>query len=112
MYELRTAQRDALVAGALVALIAALLWLWASPVLIVFGVIAIILGVVVSITVIGLIIGIPLILVGLLGLIAGLIAGTGGVVFALLFGAGVGFVYYRYRMRGLHRGSAAGRLLP
>jgi hypothetical protein len=61
------------------------------------------LGFVISLTVIGAIIGIPLILVGLLGVAAGLISGSGGVPFAVLFGVGTGFVYYRYRMRALLR---------
>ena len=40
--------------------------------------------------VVGAIIGIPLIVVGLLALVAGIVSGSGGVPFAILFGAGGG----------------------
>jgi hypothetical protein len=105
---LRDARRDSTIAGVLVAIVAALLTLWTSGLLVAFGVAAIVLGVIVSITVIGAIIGIPLILVGFLGLVAGIVAGAGGVAFAVLFGAGIGYVYYRYRMRALLRDAAPG----
>jgi O-antigen ligase len=97
------ARRDAMIAGGLVALIAALLALWTSGLLIAFGIAAIVIGIVLSITVIGAIIGVPLIVVGVLGLIAGIVSGIGGVPFAVLFGAGTGYVYYRFRMRALVR---------
>jgi hypothetical protein len=111
--ELEAARREALIAGALVGVIACLLALWTSGLLIALGVLLVALGILISLTVIGAIIGIPLILVGLLGLMAGVISGSGGIVFALLFGAGTGFVYYRFRMRALARdfGSPARRLL-
>jgi hypothetical protein len=109
--EVRYVKRDSMIAGALVAVIAALLALWTSGILIVFGVIAVVLGVLLSLTVIGALIGIPLAFVGLLGLLAGIITGTGGVTFAVLFGLGCGYVYYRYRMRSL-TGYRAGRLTP
>lgn len=114
MDDLHTARRDSLIAGTLVAIAAGLLALWTSGLLIVFGVVAMTLGLVISLTLIGAIIGIPLFLVGALGLIAGVVAGTGGVAFAVLFGAGIGYVYYRYRVRALLRGGTvgAGRLLP
>jgi hypothetical protein len=103
MDDFQYAKRDAMIAGALVALIAALLALWTSSLLIVLGLLTIAVGVIVSLTVIGAIIGIPLILVGLLGLIAGVISGSGGLPFAILFGAGIGYVYYRHKLRALTR---------
>jgi hypothetical protein len=103
MDDYRYARRDAMIAGALVALIAALLALWTSGLLIVLGLLTIAVGVVVSLTVVGAIIGIPLIVVGFLGLVAGIVSGSGGVPFAILFGAGIGYVYYRHKLRALTR---------
>jgi hypothetical protein len=103
MHDLQSAKRESMIAGLLVAIIAALLALWTSGLLVAVGVVTMLLGVIVSLTVIGAIIGIPLIVVGFLGLLAGLVSGTGGIPFAVLFGAGVGYVYYRNRMRGLVR---------
>ena len=111
MDELHDARRDSMIAGALVAVIATLLSLWASGILIVLSSIAIVVGILLSLTLIGAIIGIPLALVGFLGLLAGIITGTGGVAVAVLVGLGSGYVYYRYRMRGL-TGYRAGRLSP
>jgi hypothetical protein len=108
MHDLQSERRDAMIAGALVAVIAALLSLWASGVLIAFGVAAILLGILVSLTVIGAIIGIPLVFVGFLALLAGIVAGAGGVAVAVLVGAASGYTYYRFRMRSILR--AAGRL--
>jgi hypothetical protein len=71
-----------------------------SAILIGLSFLAILAGIVFSLTVIGAVIGIPFIVVGVLGLIAESWEG-GGVFFALLFGAGVGYSYYRYRMRRL-----------
>lgn len=101
-----------MIAGWLVSLIAALLALWTSGLLIVFGLVTMVTGIVLSITVIGAIIGVPLILVGFLGLLAGVVSGVGGVPFAILFGAGTGYVYYRFRIRALSRASQppAGRV--
>jgi hypothetical protein len=104
MNELESARRDAMIAGALVAVIAGLLVLWTSGLLIVLGLVLVVIGILVSLTVIGAIIGIPLALVGMFGLLAGIVSGTGGIPFAVLFGAGTGYVYYRYRMRALRRG--------
>lgn len=101
--EFRDAKRDAMIAGGLVAIAAALLALWTSGLLITLGLVTMLLGFVISLTVIGAIIGIPLFFVGFLGLVAGIVSGTGGIPFAILFGAGTGFVYYRYRMRALLR---------
>jgi len=108
------ARRDALIAGVLVAIIATLLLLWTSSLLIVLGFVTIAVGVVISLTVIVAIIGIPLIVVWFLGLLAGIISGVGGVPFAILFGAGIGYVYYRHKLRALTRGMhrTAGRLTP
>ena len=108
------ARRDALTAGVLVAIIAALLALWTSSLLIVLGLATIAVGVIISLTVVGAIIGIPLIVVGFLGVIAGIISGSGGVPFAILLGAGVGYVYYRRKLRALTRMAhpPAGRLSP
>jgi hypothetical protein len=103
-------RRSSLIAGILVAVVATLLVHWTSGLLIALGIVAMILGVAVSLTLIGAIIGIPLFLVGALGLVAGVLAGTGGVAFAILFGAGIGYVYYRYRVRALLR--AGGRRAP
>ncbi|HZC29463.1 MAG TPA: hypothetical protein VE269_06955 [Gaiellaceae bacterium] len=103
MDDFRYARRDAMIAGALVSIIAALLALWTSGLLIVLGLLTIAVGVIVSLTVVGAIIGIPLIVVGLLGLVAGIISGTGGLPFAILFGAGTGYVYYRHKLRALGR---------
>jgi hypothetical protein len=103
MDEFREAKRDALIAAALVAIIAALLTLWTGELLVVLGLTLMVVGVVVSITVIGAIIGIPLFVVGLLGLIAGVVSGGGGVPFAILLGITAGYVYYRYRLRALGR---------
>jgi hypothetical protein len=101
--EIEAAKRDALVAGVLVAIIACLLVLWTSGLLIALGLVLIAIGVLISLTVIGAIIGIPLILVGLLGFMAGIVSGSGGIGIAVLFGAGIGFVYYRFRMRAIAR---------
>jgi hypothetical protein len=98
------AKRDAMIAGVLVAVIATLLLLWTSSLLVVLGFVTIAVGIVVSLTLIGAIIGIPLIVVGFVGLIAGIVSGTGGIPFAILFGAGVGYVYYRHKLRALTRG--------
>jgi hypothetical protein len=107
MDDFQYAKREAMIAGALVALISALLALWTSGLLVVFGIVTMLLGLVVSLTVIGALIGIPLIVVGFLGLLAGVVSGAGGVPFAVLFGAGVGYIYYRYRMRALGRDTEA-----
>jgi hypothetical protein len=110
--EFETAKRDAVVAGVLVAVIACLLALWTSGLLIGLGLVLMAIGFVISLTVVGMIIGVPLIFVGILGFMAGVISGSGGVGFALLFGAGVGFVYYRFRLRAVARdfGTSARRL--
>jgi len=97
------ARRDSVIAAVLVAVIASLLALWTSGLLIALGLVLMAIGVLISLTVVGAIIGIPLILVGMLGFMAGVISGMGGVPFAVLFGAGSGFVYYRYRMRAIAR---------
>jgi hypothetical protein len=113
MDDFREARRDALIAAALVAIVAALFTLWTSELLVVLGLTLMVVGVVVSITVIGAIIGIPLFVVGLLGLIAGVISGSGGLPFAILLGIVAGYVYYRYRLRALGRltGPSARRLV-
>ena len=114
MDDFRDARRDAMIAGVLVAIIATLLVLWTSSLLIVLGLLTIAVGVVVSLTVIGAIIGIPLIVVGFVGLLAGVMSGAGGVPFAILFGAGIGYVYYRHKLRALTRAHhpPAGGLTP
>ena len=113
MDDLDVARRDSGIAAVLVAVIASLLALWTSGLLIALGLVLMAIGVVISLTVIGAIIGIPLILVGMLGFMAGVISGVGGIPFAVLFGAGTGFVYYRYRMRAIARdlGAPARRLM-
>lgn len=112
MDDLREEKRDAAIAAALVALIAALLTLWTSGLLVIAGVVLMVVGVLVSLTVIGAIIGIPLFVVGLLGLAAGVISGSGGIPLAVLLGLATGYVYYRYRLRLLGRstGPSARRL--
>jgi hypothetical protein len=114
MDDFQYARRDAMIAGVLVAIIATLLALWTSSLLIVLGLLTIAVGVVISLTVIGAIIGIPLIVVGFLGFVAGIISGSVGVPFAILFGAGIGYVYYRHKLRALTRAPhpPAGRLTP
>jgi hypothetical protein len=107
--EFEAAKRDALIAGALVAVIACLLALWTSGLLIALGLVLMAVGVLISLTVIGAIIGIPLVFVGLLGFMAGIVSGSGGIGFAVLFGAGIGFVYYRFRMRAIARDYGAPR---
>lgn len=92
-----------MIAGVIVAVIAGLLVLWTSELLIVLGLVMIAVGVLLSLTVVGAIIGIPMAVVGTFGLLAGVVSGTGGIPFAILFGAGTGYVYYRYRMRALRR---------
>jgi hypothetical protein len=112
MDDWRVARRDSMIAGVLVGIAAALLAHWASGVLIVFGIAAIVIGVVISLTVIGAIIGIPLIIVGFLALLAGIVTGIGGVAVAVLVGVASGYTYYRLRMRSLlrHAGAHPGRL--
>ena len=101
-----------MIAGVLVGIAAALLAHWASGVLIVFGIAAIVIGVLISLTVIGAIIGIPLIVVGFLALLAGIVTGIGGVAVAVLVGVAAGYTYYRLRMRSLlrHAGTHPGRV--
>ena len=59
----------------------------------------ILLGIALSLTVIGAIVGVPLIVVGALGLVGGILGGSAGLPFALLLGLGVGYGYYRSRLR-------------
>jgi hypothetical protein len=109
MDDFHEARRDATIAGALVALAAGLLVLWTSGLLIALGIGTIILGIVLSITVVGAIVGVPLILVGALALIAGVVSGIGGIPFAILCGVGVGYLYYRSKLRALTRASGLPR---
>jgi len=69
----------------------------------VLGIFAILAGIVLTFTVVGAIIGIPLLLLGMLAIAGAFIGGAGGIFFALLLGAGVGFLYYRHRVKSLAR---------
>jgi hypothetical protein len=93
--------RDAAVGGAVIAVVVAGLALVASAVLFALGILAIVLGVVFCLTVIGVIVGIPLIALGVLALVGAAVSWVGGVPFALILGAGAGFLWYRHRVRGL-----------
>jgi hypothetical protein len=73
----------------------------ASALLALLGIFAIVIGVIFCLTVVGAIIGIPLMLLGALALVGGAIGGSGGIFFALLLGAGIGYLYYRQRLRKL-----------
>jgi hypothetical protein len=79
----------ALVVGAFVALFTYLF----GPALLVFGLVAGIVGLVLCFTVIGAIFGIPLLVLGIVGVVLGA-AASGGLGSALLFGALVGGVVY------------------
>ena len=98
--EVERARRDAAISGVVVAVAVAGLSLIASTVLFAFAVLSIILGVVFCLTVIGVIIGIPLILLGILAAVGAAVTGV-GIPFALLLGGGVGFLWYRNRVRRL-----------
>lgn len=93
--------RDAAVGGAVLAVVVAGLALVASAMLFALGVLSIVLGIVFCLTVIGVIVGVPLILLGTLALVGAAVSWAGGIPFALVLGAGVGFLWYRHRVRGL-----------
>lgn len=99
--ELQRTRRRAAIGGTLVGFVTVVLAIVGSAILIALSLLAILLGVVFSLTVVGAVIGLPLIVLGVLGVIGGIIGGGGGVLFALLFGAGVGYAYYRHRLRKL-----------
>jgi hypothetical protein len=101
----RRSRRDALLAGVLVGVLVAAFALVGSAILITLSVVAIVVGILFSLTVIGLVIGLPLILLGLFGLAGGIVWGSGGVLFALLLGAGCGLAAYRSRLRRIERPS-------
>lgn len=93
----------AVIGGTVVAAVMVVLTLIGTAVLAGFGILAILAGIVLSLTCIGAIIGLPLLFLGLIALMGAMIGGAGGIFFALLLGAGVGYLYYRRRMRALVR---------
>jgi hypothetical protein len=95
------AKRNAAVGGTIVAVATALIAIVGSAILIGLSVLVILIGIVLSLTIVGAVIGVPLIVVGGLGLVGGIIGGGGGVFFAMLLGAGLGYGYYRSRLRRL-----------
>lgn len=99
--ELQRARREAAIAGGVIAAVAVLIVFVGSAILIGLSLLVVLAGIVLSLTVVGALVGVPLIVVGVLGLIAGILGGSGGLFFALLFGAGIGYAYYRYRLRKL-----------
>jgi len=99
--EVVRAHRDAAIGGAAIAVVVTGAALVASAVLFALGVLAIVLGAVLCVTVIGAIVGLPLILLGIIALVGAAVGWAGGVPFALILGAGVGFLWYRRRVRGL-----------
>jgi hypothetical protein len=99
--EVERARRDAAIGGVALAVVVAGLALIASTALFALGLLSIALGVVFCLTVIGLIIGVPLILLGILAIIGAAVSWAGGIPFALLLGGGVGFLWYRHRVRRL-----------
>lgn len=101
--DVQRARRSAAIGGTVVALVTAIFAIVGTAILIGLSLLAILIGIVFSLTVVGLVIGLPLIVVGVLGVIGGVIGGSGGVLFALVLGAGTGYVYYRYRLRRLAR---------
>lgn len=103
----RQARRNGALAAVAVAVIVAVIALVGSAILITLGVLTIILGIVLCLTGVGIVLGIPLILVGWLAVVGGVIGGSGGVLLALVLGAGSGFVFYRFRLRSVSRRSNA-----
>ena len=99
--EVQRAKRSAAIGGTAIAVVTALIAIVGSAILIGLSLLVILMGIVLSLTIVGAVIGVPLIVVGGLGLVGGIIGGGGGVFFAMLLGAGLGYGYYRSRLRRL-----------
>ena len=99
--EVERAHRDAAVGGAAIAVVVAGVALVASTALLVLGILSIVLGAFFCLTVIGVVVGVPLILLGIVALVGAAVAWAGGIPFAFVLGAGVGFLWYRHRVRAL-----------
>jgi hypothetical protein len=95
------ARRPGVVGGVVVAVIVAAFTAAATSILAVVSTLAILAGVAFCLTLVGAVVGIPMVLLGLLGIVGAAVGGAGGVFFAVVLGAGVGFVFYRHRSRRL-----------
>lgn len=99
--EVSRIHRDAAVGGVAIAVLVAGLAVIASAALFALGMLAIVLGAVFCLTIVGVVVGVPLIVLGVLALVGAAVSWAGGIPFALLLGAGAGFLWYRHRIRAL-----------
>jgi hypothetical protein len=102
---LARAKRNAALESAVIAVVVIGVTGVASELLFVLGALAIVAGFAFCLTLVGAVIGIPLVLLGFLAIVGGFVGSAGGLVFAIGLGVGVGYLWYRHRLRRLGAGA-------